>query len=86
MGGIDGDYSRRRAQDGGSDHLGRESLVGGRAWNPCSLLELVNCSPGVGDGGPRLWAAGNRTCTGPRQEEAVPTKTAREKGKVGRLA
>lgn len=50
-GGEEDGYLTRRAQAGSSDHLGR-----GRAWNPCSVLELVNRRPGVGGGG--FWSCG----------------------------
>lgn len=60
----------RRAQVGGSDHLGQESLVGGRAQNPGSALKPATQRwEGVGGGSPVCW---KRTWPGPRQEVAVP--------------
>lgn len=53
--------------------MGALSTWGGKAWDPSSLLEWVNRSPGVGGGGAGAVGSWELDPTGPRQEEAVPS-------------
>lgn len=61
-GGEEAGYSPRRAHGGGSDHLGRESLVKGRAWDSIFPAGMGEPQPwGRGRGARALWADGGWT-------------------------